>query len=413
MLNAAASGLSALPGTAQPFACTQALWRFLGHEATTLPTLIEPLHEAARQSLDQSRGTVALIVHDWSMLHFGGHPSKADRFQRTHKTDVGYELATALLVETDRGTPLGPMELRLRTAHGVLTTRPQGADAPPGRIDEILDVMTASRRWGLKRPLVHVIDREADSVGHYRAWHAAGHLFLVRADDQRIVRWKGQERRLPQIATALWDAGGFQDINRSILFKGKTPARLVVAETAVILDRPAKRKRNGKKVAIPGAPLMLRLVICRVVDEHGEVLAQWFLLTNVPVCHDAATITLWYYWRWRIETYHKLLKSAGQQVEHWEQETGEAIAKRLVIASMACLTVWALQGDKSSEAAEVRRVLVRLSGRQMKWGVESTAPALLSGLEKLLAVLDVIHDYDLAELRRLIHRNLPHLFNSS
>lgn len=413
MLNAAASGLSTLPGTAKPFASTQAMWRFLAHDDTTLPTLIEPVREAARDTLATCPGTVALVVHDWSMIHFGGHGSKPDRLRRTHATDVGYELATALLVDADRGTPLGPMELRLRTAHGVLTTRPGGAAAPPGRIDEILDVMTESRRWGLGRSLVHVIDREADSVGHYRTWDAAGHRFLVRADTQRVVRWEGREHRLPGIAVALSDAGAFQDIGRAIRFKGETPARLWVAEAGVVLDRPARTKRHGKQVAVAGAPLALRLVICRVVEESGTVLAEWLLLSNAAACHGAATIVQWYYWRWRIESYHKLLKSAGQQVEEWEQESGEAVAKRLVIASMACLTVWALQREETVEAAEVRRILVRLSGRQMKWGTESTAPALLSGLEKLLAVLDVIKEYDLAELNRLIRRNLPHLFNSS
>jgi hypothetical protein len=305
------------------------------------------------------------------------------------------------------------MELRLRTAHGVLTTRPEGAAAPTGHVDEILDVMTASRRWGLERSLVHVIDREADSVGHYRAWDAAGHRFLVRADTERVVRWEGAEHRLPRVAAALSAAGAFQDIGRDILFKGETPARLFVAEARVVLDRPARSKRNGQKVTIAGEPLRLRLVICRVVDESGTVRAEWLLLSNAAACHDAATVVQWYYWRWRIESYHKLLKSAGQQFEEWEQESGEAIAKRLVIASMACLTVWALQRDETAEAAEVRRVLVRLSGRQMKWAVESTAPALLSGLEKLLAVLDVMKEYDLAELSRLIHSRLPHLFNSS
>ena len=413
VLNAAASGLSTLPGAAKPFACTQAMWRFLANPDTTLPTLIEPVRELARESLASCSGTVALVVHDWSMIHFGGHGSKPDRLQRTHATDVGYELATALLVETDRGTPLGPLELRLRTAAGVLTTRTEGAAAPPGRIDEILDVMTESRRWGLDRSLVHVIDREADSVGHYRAWDAAGHRFLVRADTERFVRWEGQEHRLPQVATALWDRGALQDIGREIRFKGETPARLFVGETRVVLDRPARTKRDGKKVAIAGAALSLRLVICRVVDDQGTVRAEWLLLSNALACHDAATIVQWYYWRWRIESYHKLLKSAGQQVEEWEQQSGEAVAKRLVIASMACLTVWALARDESLDAAEVRRVLVRLSGRQMKRGVESTAPTLLSGLEKLLAVLDVLQDYDLAELSCLIHRNLPHLFNSS
>ncbi len=413
VLNAAASGLSTLPGTAKPFACTQAMWRFLAHEDTTLPTLIEPVREAARDTLATCSSPVALIVHDWSMIHFGGHDSKPDRLRRTHATDVGYELATAFLVETDHGTPLGPMELRLRTAHGVLTTRPGGAAAPPGRIDEILDVMKASRDWGLERPLVHVIDREADSVGHYRAWGAAGHRFLVRADVERIVRWEGREHPMPRVAAALYDRGAFQDTGRDIRFKGEAPARSWVAETRVVLDRPARTKRDGKKVTVAGEPLTLRLVICRVIDESGTVLAEWFLLTNAPAWYDAATIVQWYYWRWRIESYHKLLKSAGQQVEEWEQESGEAVARRLVIASMACLTVWALRRDESADAAAVRRVLVRLSGRQMKWGVESTAPALLAGLEKLLAVLDVMKEYDLDELSRLVHRSLPHLFNSS
>ncbi len=165
--------------------------------------------------------------------------------------------------------------------------------------------------------------------------------------------------------------------------------------------------------SIAGKPLGLRLIVGRVVGPGGETLARWMLLSNVPSRYDPLTVTRWYYWRWRIESYFKLLKSAGQQVEEWEQESGEAIAKRLVIASMACLTVWALQRDEGGAAAEVRRILIRLSGRQMKWGVESTAPALLAGLEKLLAMLDLLEQYDPAYLRSLVHRTLPFLFNSS
>jgi hypothetical protein len=81
---------------------------------------------------------------------------------------------------------------------------------------------------------------------------------------------------------------------------------------------------------------------------------------------DALTVTRWYYWRWRIESYFKLLKSAGQQVEPWEQESGEAIARRLVIVSMACVTAWSLRRDPRPAAAELRRVLIRLSGRKMQ-----------------------------------------------
>jgi hypothetical protein len=388
------------------------MWRFFKNDTVSLPALIEPIHEAARPILAQSRERVALIAHDWSMLTYGTHGSKTDRYQRTHKTDLGYELAAALLIEADRGIPLGPMEIRLRTAHGVLTTRPGGAKTYSARLDELIDVMDAARTWALDRPLVHIIDREADSVWHYRRWDAAGHQFVVRADDERWVRRQGVEQRLPEVAEALRVEGAFVDVGKTINYKA-TVGRLQVAETKVVLDRAAIRKIEGKKKAIPGKPITLRLVVCRVVDAEGGLLAMWLLFTNVSELYDAATVVQWYYWRWRIESYYKLLKSAGQQVEEWEQESGEAIAKRLVIASMACLVVWALQRDESPAAGELRRVLVRLSGRQMKHKVESTAPALLAGLEKLLAMLDLLEQYDIADLHRLARAALPILFNSS
>jgi hypothetical protein len=110
------------------------------------------------------------------------------------------------------------------------------------------------------------------------------------------------------------------------------------------------------------------------------------------------------------ESYYKLLKSAGQNAESWQQETGEAFLKRLCVASMACLTVWQLQQEEGEEARRFRQLLVRLSGRQMKHRVESTAPALLAGLEKLLAWEGLVEEYEPAEVFALAHRFLPHLF---
>ena len=57
--------------------------------------------------------------------------------------------------------------------------------------------------------------------------------------------------------------------------------------------------------------------------------------------------------------------SAGMNAEEWEQQSGEAFAKRLVVASMACLTVWHLRQDDCEDARRLKTILVRLSGRQM------------------------------------------------
>lgn len=96
--------------------------------------------------------------------------------------------------------------------------------------------------------------------------------------------------------------------------------------------------------------------------------------------------------------------------EAWQQETGGAFLRRLCAASMACLTAWHLQRDPSPAAHRLRVVLVRLSGRQMKHKVESTAPALLAGLERLLAIDDLTRVEDLGEVLDLARRQLPRLF---
>jgi hypothetical protein len=343
--------------------------------------------------------------------------SNPDRLQRTHIHDHGYELATAFVIDADAGQPLGPMEIRLRTANGVLATRTTPAVCLSGHANELLDVMNEARtRWQLNKPLVHIVDREVDSVDHYRQWFRRGHTFLVRADANRIVKVDGRDIKLAevpeQVALNLQMARPAAGRSPAVNIQG-VPTTLWTAEVAVVLDRPGQKNvGRGKKISIPGAPLPLRLVVSWALSEEGEIVAEWFLLTNAAEQYSPATLACWYAWRWRIETYHKLLKSSGQNVERWEQQSGEALAKRLVVASMACLTAWRLQEDPGDAAEELRGVLVRLSGRQMKHRIRSTAPALLAGLEKLLAFEDLQQQYDLCEVLALARRILPRLFRS-
>ena len=420
-VNAVVTGFSALPGTARPFAATRAMSRFLNHDDIPFHALVEPAQDAVRSALAGRPGRFVLVVHDWCMFNFHGHESKHDRYVRSHDTDLGYELGTALIVDAADGCPLGPMEFRLRTAEGMLTTRPGGAALPPGHVDELDDVMTAAQRWGSGRAPIHVIDREADSVGHYRRWHAAGRRFVVRADRERLVLHEGRECKLGAVASGL--AGSFTDVldaegRPEVVTIRVGTGRVRVAEAAVVLHRPARHNTGAKtaggskkQVEVPGPSLPLRLVVTRVVDEAGAVLAEWWLLTNVAAEDaDAATIGRWYAWRWAIESYHKLIKSAGMNAEAWQQETGSAFLRRLCVASMACLTVWHLRRDESPAAGRLRVILVRLSGRQMKHRVESTAPALLAGLERLLAIDDLMQVEDLEEVLALARRQLPRLF---
>jgi hypothetical protein len=393
-----AAGLHALavPGLADGFAAVLGAHRFFHNDSITLPRLIEPPHQLACRWRQQAPHTWGLVIHDWSLLSYPTHRRKTDQI-KVHN-GRGYELTTLLLVEGSAGDPVAPLELRLRSARGVFSTRVPAPGPKAFRIDEVLPSMQAVAGLGLGGPLVHVIDREADALAQYRAWQAAGQHFLVRANGTRQVRWQGDEVSLAHLAGRLSLARC-----REVTSKGRQAVQHV-AEAEVVLDRPAwrHRRRGGRVIneRVPGPPIALRLVVSRVCDATGRTRAVWYLLTNVSAAVDTATVALWYYWRWRIESLFKLLKGAGHQVEHWKQPDGEAIAKRLVVAAMACAVVWRLERHPSAEAADLRRLLVRLSGRQMRWGREATAPALLAGLWVLLALLAVLEEHSLEELRR-------------
>jgi len=404
-----AAGPSHKPAEASHASERQAAWRFFANDRVTLPALAEPLRQVARLALADSPAPCALAIHDWCTLSYGDHDSKADRAQLTHQHDIGYDLATVLLVEAVEGHTLAPMDLHLRTAEVVHSTRPQTAPLDPDHLAQVLPAMEASRTWDLPRPLVHVIDREADSVGHYRQWHQAGHFFLVRGDD-RLVQWRQRQCLLSEVVATLEAEGAFQR-SREVLYQGK-PAWQEVAEQEVVLHRPAKQRRSGKQIELPGPALPLRLVVARVRDGEGALLAQWLLLSNVPVAWaDAALLALWYFWRWRVETYHKLLKSLGQEIEHWQQESGAAIAKRLLVAAMACVMVCLLARTKTPEAEEFKEILVGLSGRQMKRRCPFTVPALLAGLHVFLSFFALLEQHTLARLRFLGNLLLPFFYS--
>lgn len=406
-----AAGVRCPPSAASSFAVTQGATRFLNNEAVTLADLVQPLREVARERVALQQAPFVLLVHDWSKLCFN-HPNiQQDVVQLTHETDIGYDLSCALVVSADDGVPIAPGEMHLRTAEGMLSTRTP-APEESHHLEQVLPTMQASASWGLARPLLHVIDREADSVDHYRQWAADGHRFLVRADDRR-VSWEGESIRLAQIVGRLKRRRAFT-CQGTASYQGKK-AQLWVAETSVVLDRPARKTVGQRKVQKSGPPIGLRLIVVQLRNGAGKVLAQWLLLTNAPPeWADAAKLAWCYYWRWRIESYFKLLKSHGQQLEHWLQRTAPALARRMLVASMACVVVWQLQADESAAARQFKDLLVRLSGRQTKRTRPHTAPALLAGLWILLSTLQLLHEINLSDLQQLTADFLPpNLFDTS
>ena len=396
--DALSSGLRPLPTEITSFASTQAAWRFYKNDSVTLQKLQEPLLQAAHDNAVTHCKDYALIIHDWSRLNYRKHQSKLDKYQISHETDVGYDLQSSLLISDKTGLPLAPVALRLVTAKGSYSSYQNNAldESVASHLDEVTTCIDYLQQQAFAKPLVHIIDREADSIGHIRQWQENGYLWLTRAKDHTTVTFEKQTLTCPMIANSL----SFNKI-REVNYHGKSQWQWV-AEAKIVITRHAHVRKNQKRTTVAGKPVEARLVVSRVMSDAGEILAQWLLITNMQTV-EASEIVLWYYWRWKIESFFKLLKSAGQNLESWQQETGLAIAKRLLVVSMACVVVWEIAAAENEETRSLRTFLIKLSGRQMKWGVEFTNPALLAGLWVFLSMLEMMESYspeDLAVLRK-------------
>ncbi len=88
-------------------------------------------------------------------------------------------------------------------------------------------------------------------------------------------------------------------------------------------------------------------------------------------------------------------------MEHWQQENGRFILKRLLIASMACVLAWRLSVSQEPQADEARRVVMGLSGRQVEYGKKHTLEGLLAGVWVLFAMVSLLEQMPASRLKEI------------
>lgn len=395
-----ASGIKSQLNKDAAFAQTQAAWRFLSNENCTLTELNKPLLSAAHELCENECNEYALVAHDWSHLSYGKHKSKKDTYN-TIKNSVGYELQTSLLLSDNHGGPLSVIAMNLKDKKQIHSSYSKEVRRDDTRLEALSRQISWLGKQGFNKKLIHIIDREADSVGFLRALE--NECWLIRGNGNHKAHIGDESRKIQDIARNV----NF-DEKRIIEYKGKRVTQHL-AETIISVNRPAKPRKwlaNGKRVpVVHGTSVTCRLIVSKIVDDNNQELSIWYLLSNVNGV-SKATLALWYYWRWSIETFYKLMKSAGMQLESWQQTTSLAIAKRIMVASMACVTVWRIANATGPEAGEIRKVLIRLSGRQMKRKKEFTYTALLAGLWSLLSMGDMLENLGAEKIKSLLAKIL-------
>ena len=380
-----APGIKALANHQQTWSASQAAWRFFNNDNATFPMLSSPLMALAREAATASRSRYLLVAHDWCSCNFAHHRSKLDKAQLSHARDIGYELQASLLIDGVSGHPLAPLGLNLHTASGVYLCREVEPQPTQPHLEELLSRIQWQESLGLDKSLVHVVDREADSIAHLR--HLSRYHWLTRCKRDSTLLHDGQHKRVEQIARSLPTT-----LIGPVSLRGKQ-GFLFVGEAQVALQR-----KSEARMIIEPPPA--RLVLSLGVDEHGKELASWYLLSNVTDV-TASELAQWYCWRWNIESWFKLLKSDGFQLEQWKQTSGAAVFRRLMVSSMACTLAFRLYEDEGEDARQLKTFLVRLSGRVTKRAKPVTLPALLAGLYLFLQMQEVMSTYTAEELKEL------------
>jgi len=389
----------------------QATWRFYNNERVDINELFERIRVESKNIIENIDNSFMLVAHDWSWLDFKNHKAKEDLIVRAKKGNakqIGYDLHTSLLINPNNGNPLAPIAMNLQTNQEIYSSYSKDLDITLTHLQELSKrckyIDLEAKEIDKDKAVVHIIDREADSVLFMRELQSKEALFLIRVKDNSKVYWNDKQYNIKQKDLSK-ELGLGKEVG--IVNYHKKQARLFVNECDITITRDYSKMvidESGKKrlVKISGEPVKARFVVSRVVDRNNKVLATWMLITNVDKQKvDAKSIATRYYYRWNIESYFKLLKTTGFNLEKWQQEKPLALFKRLIVVAYAIVLVFKLANSDDENAKKSREFLVKLSGKLIEYGIEYTLPALLTGLWVFLRIMDVLENFSMDELYKL------------
>jgi len=401
----ATNGLKLLLKDTEPFSQVQASWRFLNNDNVTTEALFKPIFDTLKTEIAAQCDKFVLAMTDWSHVDYKKHTSKTELISENRKDNCikkGLDLQSTLAVSDVSGEPIAPIAHNIKSSDKVYSTYDENIVTNLTHLEELAHrAKWIKENLNTDKPIVHIVDRESDSVAFMRELVSIDTLFLLRVKSSSKLYYPEEERDIKQGELA--DKLSLGKEVKSITYK-KKKVKIYVNECEVEVKRDATKfttNKDGKKrlQKTPGDTIKARFVVERLVDENQNVVAQWILITNIlDESVTAQTLATWYYYRWKIESYFKLLKSSGFNMEEWQQKEPVALFRRLLVVSYACVLVWKIANDTSKNAQKTREFLVRLSGRLMERGKEFTHPALLSGLENFIQILDIIALFDTNEL---------------
>jgi len=371
--------LSSAPGKPVPAACgdwaaTKAAYRFFDNPRVTEHGVLSGHFAATASRFKGSEGPILILQDTTEFIYNRETPDKigftktinAGKYkagQPSKHTLCGILMHASLAVTTC-GTPLGLAAVKFWTR-----SKFKGTAAIKRLINQTrVPIETKeSYRWlenlrqsiallGSPERCVHVGDRESDIYELFCLAQEIGTGFLVRVQTNRLAELpaeaspsSGAHRVFTQLASVAWLGHHKVVINGECNEKATLRVKFCSVKT---LPPIGKQKRY--------APQTLSYIHAQEVDpplDRDPI--DWKLVTNLPVndLADAVEKLDWYAMRWKIEVFHKIMKS-GCRAEDAKLQTAERLVKLLALITVVSWRIfWITMSAREKPLAKPETIL--------------------------------------------------------
>jgi hypothetical protein len=342
--------LSSSPGGPIPLACqdwtnTKAAYRFLDNDRVSDAEIMAGHFDSTRERFSATTGSI-LVLHDTTELTYHredgreiGHLGTSQIGSTTrplyHKV-CGILMHSSLAVTTD-GLPLGLAAIKFWTRESFKGSNALKRHINPTRVPieykESMCWMDNLRQSTalLSDPArcIHIGDRGSDIYELFCEAHDAGTHFLFRTC---VDRCAGDGEHTVADEMAEEQCKGLHKVDVQDRY-GNVSEAVVELRYRRVLVRPPRAKQSRYE------PIKVTILHA---TERGKPKNRdpinWKLITDLPVISRASAIEKlrWYALRWRIETFHKILKS-GCRAEQSKLRTAERLVN---LMSMFCILSW-------------------------------------------------------------------------
>lgn len=332
---------------------SKAAYRFFQNDAISESKILDS-HIA--KTVERAREyPIILAIQDTSYISYKNHKktkglgviAARTRSKTTNFKSHGLVMHTTFAVTTE-GLPLGLLDQKISSRALLdedkkeLKRRSHNTALPieeKESIRWITSLENSTNHLGLKNiKLITICDREADIYDLFEVACTNQSHFVVRASQNRKVNKKSTYSE--KSGEKLWDLmsnvpclGEIQIDIPARDDKAKRTANLEVKFSNFVMN-PPKNHIKSKTRKLPNLKLSAVYVIEKYPSFNEEPIS-WMLLTNLSINNfeEAVDTISWYCLRWRIEIFHKILKS-GLKVEGCRLQTADRLIRFLTIMSI-------------------------------------------------------------------------------